>query len=357
DLSYLSAPIQAYLHLTWNCSMRCKFCFVNAPRKLLRNQLNLGEIKRIISELVEMNVLELTITGGDPLLNPMFIEVAKYAKEKGLVVNATINALLIDEKVANELAKNCIGVQVPLHGPASEIHDELTNTPGSFDKTVQAIKLLVKVGVNITVATTLQKANKDTILDMLPLVKFLGVNSWNITELKPIGRGDFSMTIPLYERLKIIEELEKEAKKNNIRIIAEKPFWFIDGRFKDLCHILATEESHKLFTRCGARVGRYTEITPDGFVYPCDLTLGLRTNIFIAGDLRSQTFKEIWHFSPVLRKIRNIKKEDMHGKCKACSYFDICGGKCRVLAYRYYGDLYAPDPRCPYEPGCISHDS
>ncbi|MBO3841519.1 MAG: hypothetical protein FGF48_03785 [Candidatus Brockarchaeota archaeon] len=43
DLSYLSAPIQAYLHLTWNCGMRCKFCFVNAPRKLVRNQLNLGK--------------------------------------------------------------------------------------------------------------------------------------------------------------------------------------------------------------------------------------------------------------------------------------------------------------------------
>ena len=357
SLSYLSAPIEAFIHLTWSCNMRCGFCFVNAPRKLLRSQLALHEIKRTIDELAGMGVLELTITGGDPLLSPMFIEVAEYAKEKGLIVNATINSLLINENVVNELIENHINVQVPLHGPARELHDELTNTPGSFDKTLNAITLLVKAGVNVTVATTLQRANKDVILNMVPLIKSLGVNLWNITELKPVGRANFSMTIPLYERLGLLKELEEEAKKYGIRITAERAFWFINECFKDLRHILTTEEGHNLFTRCGARVGRYTEITPDGFVYPCDLSLGLGSNEFIAGDLRGQTFKEIWHSSPLLRKIRSIRKEDMHGKCRECHYFDICGGKCRVLAYKYYGDLYAPDPRCPYEPGCTSYDS
>ncbi len=316
---------------------------------LLREPLTLEEIKKVIDELSEMRTFELCITGGEPLLDQRLPEVVKYACGRGFTVNITTNGLLVNRELAKKLATCKVNVQVPLHSSDFKIHDELTGMPGSFEKAIDTIKLLVNLNMNVSVITILQKANKDDLRNMLPSIKELGVHVWNIVELKPVGRADNSMAIPLKERLKILEELEREANKLGIQIIAEKPFFFVGD--KGLSQTLINDEFYKLFTRCGVRTGRYVEITPDGFVYPCDLLLGDTFPNLIAGDLRQNTFKEIWHSSEILNKFRTLKQEDMHGKCKSCIYFDLCGGKCRALAYRYYdGDLYAPDPRCPYEP-------
>lgn len=344
-LNYLSAPLTAFLHLTWKCNMRCKYCFLNAPRALLRRPLTLSEFKRIIDELSKIRTFELCITGGEPLLHPMFLDILKYAYTKGLTLNVTTNGILLTRHIANTLAKYNTNVQIPLQGSTQEIHEELTNMKGSFKAALRAIRLLTSSNVNVSVITVLQKANKEDIFEMPKLLAKLGVKVWNIVELKPIGRADKSMTLSLKERFKILSELEKDAHRLGIRIIAERPFFFVGD--DKISKTIQSNEFYKLFTRCGVKVGRYVEITPDGFVYPCDLLLGATFPELIAGDLREKSFKEIWHSSEVLNKFRALSQNDMHGKCRSCKYFEICGGKCRALAYVYYGDLYGPDPRCP----------
>lgn len=344
-LNYLSAPLTTFLHLTWGCNIKCKYCFLNAPRKPLRRPLTLSEFRRIIDELSEMKTFELCITGGEPLLHPQFLDIVEHAYAKGFALNVTTNGLLLNGHLARALARYRVNVQIPLQGSTQKIHEDLTCMTGSFNGALRAIRLLNSYKANVSVITVLQKANKEDIFEMPQLLADLGVRVWNIVELKPIGRADKSMVISLKERLKILSKLEEEAHRLGIRIIAERPFFFVgDG---EISQTIRDNEFYKLFTRCGVRAGRYVEITPDGFVYPCDLLLGATFPRLIAGDLHQNTFKEIWHSSEILNKFRNLQQKDMHGKCASCEYFEICGGKCRALAYVYYGDLYGPDPRCP----------
>ncbi|WP_456395974.1 radical SAM protein [Thermococcus sp.] len=344
-LNYLSAPLTAFLHLTWGCNLRCKYCFLNAPRKTLRKPLTLSEFRRIIDELSEMKTFELCITGGEPLLHPRFLDIVEHAYAKGLALNVTTNGLLLNGHLARTLAGYNVNVQIPLQGSTPKIHEELTGIRGSFNGALRAIRLLNSYKANVSVITVLQKANREDVFEMPQLLADLGVRVWNIVELKPIGRADKSMVISLKERLKILSKLEEEARRLGIRIIAERPFFFVGD--DEISQTIRSNEFYKLFTRCGVRAGRYVEITPDGFVYPCDLLLGATFPRLIAGDLRRNTFKEIWHSSEILNKFRNLQQKNMHGKCTSCEYFELCGGKCRALAYVYYGDLYGPDPRCP----------
>jgi Predicted Fe-S oxidoreductases len=347
ELNYLSAPLEVFLNITWNCNLRCSFCYLKAPRTVRRPLLNLNEIKSLIDELVEMKVSLLTLTGGEPFLNAfMTLETLKYARKKGLAVTITTNGLLIDENIAKTLAEYNVSVQISLEGSKAEVHDSLTGLKGSFEKAIKVIKMLRKMGVDVTVSTVLQRDNVDDISDMIPLLKELDVYTWNILELKPIGRGCIASTLPTNIRLKILDELEKRAKDEHpkLRILAERPFFFIYYK------INLSNEWEKLFTRCGVRAGRYSEISPDGYVYPCDLLMSSDDNL-IAGDLRKQTFRDIWHNSPLLKWFRSPESKDFRGICRSCIYFDVCGGKCRALALTIFRDILAPDPRCPLVEG------
>ena len=92
-------------------------------------------------------------------------------------------------------------------------------------------------------------------------------------------------------------------------------------------------------TRCPCGID-YCRITPDGKLTPCPY---MPTE---AGDLRRQSFGEIWSGSTVFAELR---KRELGGRCGRCEYRMVCGG-CRARALATTGDYLAEDPGCVYEP-------
>ncbi|HUF27940.1 MAG TPA: SPASM domain-containing protein, partial [Gemmatimonadaceae bacterium] len=92
-------------------------------------------------------------------------------------------------------------------------------------------------------------------------------------------------------------------------------------------------------TRCPCGV-QYCRITPDGKLTPCPYIPTA------AGDLRSQSFGEIWREAPLFGELRG---GTLGGKCGQCEYRKLCGG-CRARAFAIEGDLLAADPSCAYQP-------
>jgi radical SAM protein with 4Fe4S-binding SPASM domain len=92
-------------------------------------------------------------------------------------------------------------------------------------------------------------------------------------------------------------------------------------------------------TRCPCGT-QYCRITPDGKLTPCPYLPE------VAGDLRAQSFGEIWRNAPLFAQIRDGQ---LGGKCGECEYRKLCGG-CRARAFALEGDVLAADPSCVYEP-------
>jgi len=92
-------------------------------------------------------------------------------------------------------------------------------------------------------------------------------------------------------------------------------------------------------TRCPCGT-QYCRITPDGKLTPCPYLPE------VAGDLRAQSFADIWRSAPLFRRLR---EGELGGKCGACEYRVLCGG-CRARAFALEGDVLAADPSCVYEP-------
>ena len=82
-------------------------------------------------------------------------------------------------------------------------------------------------------------------------------------------------------------------------------------------------------------------ISHQGEVYPCGYLP------VVAGDLRQQTFAEIWENSPVFQQLRDT--HNLKGKCGRCEFRNICLG-CRARAFAATGDFLDEEPFCIYEP-------
>jgi radical SAM protein with 4Fe4S-binding SPASM domain len=100
-------------------------------------------------------------------------------------------------------------------------------------------------------------------------------------------------------------------------------------------------EMHAMTQGCLAGTG-VCFISHRGEVYPCGYLPVL------AGDLRRQTFTEIWQDSPIFRLLRNT--DNLKGKCGRCEFRNVCMG-CRARAYAATGDFLDEEPFCIYEPG------
>jgi radical SAM protein with 4Fe4S-binding SPASM domain len=345
---YLSAPIEVDFFLTWACNLRCSHCFANCPHQPWRKTLSIDECKSIVDELARLRVFELVITGGEPLLHDGAIELASYAAQKGLVVCVTTNGVLIDEKVARELAASGVRqVQISIEGAIASVHDQICGVVGAFKAALKGIELLVANGIKVSVATILTKRNAHQILDIMRLVKNLGASLWNIQELKPFGAAAREEVLDLETRWRLLDEVTVEANRLGLRVAGENPFWFVRDEHAPAVHQLLERGSFAVeYGKCAASTGRRCSITPEGFVYPCEFFFDYHPQ-WVGGDLKEQSFEQIWNTSPVLKKFRDRTQQDMRGKCSHCEYYIVCGGKCRALSYLYHGDFYSPDPRCP----------
>lgn len=89
-------------------------------------------------------------------------------------------------------------------------------------------------------------------------------------------------------------------------------------------------------------------VTSCGDIIPCDMFP--RKPPYIAGNMRKQTFEQIWENAKIFHDLRAVTQESLNGKCFDCRFKSICVGGCRATALHEYGHFNTPDPLCPHDP-------
>ena len=145
-------PLFASYNVTGRCNMRCVFCeWWKTDTPELPTKKALAAIDAVCS----LGVPFFDLSGGEPLLRKDLNVLAKRAASHGCFVSMNTNGTLLNESRVSEVADAFDLVVVSLDGP-KEVHDKIRVVPGTYDKAVEAIRLLkahgVKVGVN-SVAT------------------------------------------------------------------------------------------------------------------------------------------------------------------------------------------------------------
>jgi len=317
----LSKPVTASLELTLRCNLRCKHCIVSAgkPRE---NELTTEEWLRVIDEL---DALQYTLTGGEPLTHPSFGEILTAIKERGAAVKILTNGTLVAENLnLFEALDGRDVVQVSVDG-LEETNDRIRGR-GTFRKAISAIRALVEVGVNVQVSFTLLPENEADLVLLYREVAGLGIESFNVGHGLPLGRQRDA--VPYGEYLKAVGALRDVAEEVGVPVIGGSLGSELPVKPEGVYSCEAGTSS--LF------------ITSDGRVYPCLLFEGTD---FLMGSVREEGVLEIWR-----KKEWERLKRDLSGtKCASCPLFGACRGGCPGEALIFKGTLNAPAPSCRLE--------
>lgn len=351
-----------FWNITNKCNLACAHCYINAGSGSDsdgEDELSLEEAKTFIADLADMKIPLLMFTGGEPLVRKDFWELADYATAKGLKAALSTNGTLITKEVAAKI--KAIGIEyvgVSLDGAKEETHDSIRNQPGSFKKAVQALKNCVEIGLTSGIRITITRDNYREIASLIDLSLELEVPRFCVYWLVPSGRGKeiYERQLEPHETSPIFDLLYQRADdlgQGKIELLTvDAPQ---DGIY--LLNKLREEDSQgyenalKLlqFTGDSCSAGdRVANVDPAGNVYPCQFA---QLEEFRIGNVRERKFSELWHDSenPILAAFRE-KTNFLKGKCASCVYKELCGGGCRIRAYAQYGDIWAEDPLCPFNP-------
>lgn len=311
-----------HLNMHADCNLKCTYCYAE-ERVVEGVPLFLQEYKNLIDDLATMSgSMQIAFTGGEPLLNKNTPALSRYCKEKGFYTYLLTNGLPIVRKNVADISSSFDEVRISLDGSCSKIHD-LHRGNGTFDKTIEAIRLLDEEGARVRIAMTVTKHN---LHDISAAARRFG-SRLMFQPLFNAGNAKLNgeMAITGEEYYNALAEAENVAPMANLgpRLASLK------NRGTTKCAIGDVELS----------------ISHSGDVYPCHM---MHVDGFLAGNIRDQSIQQIYETSPVLQKARKLEVS-ARPECAECPIRLLCGGTCRARAYYLAGDLNACDAFCDYE--------
>lgn len=310
----------ALLELTYKCNLDCFFCYNDLG--LEGEPLTRQQLSDLLADLAEMQVMNLTLSGGEPLAHADFFRIGAQARELGFVVRVKSNGHALRGSLATRMAREVdpFMVEVSLHGASPETHDRQTRVPGSFARLCSNIREMREAGLRVKMNSTLTRWNEHEVAAMLDLSEDLGVQMAFDPMVTPRDNGDRSPLeiSPTQEgRSGLYEEMRSRGLLPSSEVeCAQSP-----GTKKN----------------CGAGASTVA-IDPYGNVHPC---VQWRRPI---GNLHEDSIKEIWQRSPRLAEIRRIN-EQAGEKVQGFTTEGLRVYHCMGLSEELTGDPLAVEPR------------
>lgn len=353
----LRTPYEINIDVTFRCNSRCIFCYDSSGRfDADPDEMSTEEVKGIIDQCAESNVVFMLFGGGEPFLREDFLEIFRYTKKKRFWTYIISNGTLITKDVAKEYAglfdPRFDRIQVSLDGSTPEIHDRQRGVKSNFDEAVAGIKNLVNTGkISPVINTVATQYNYRDIPNILNLSLELGAGTYRVLRLHPLGRA---RNPAVYDKLKLAEDESKEIysflNRKEQELVGQIGVCSDDCVFpantKEVREGLQSKpDTEPLSYACAAGTTKLA-IAPNGDVVPCSYFYDFPE--LKIGSLREKTLKEIWEDEKAWLPYR--EKMNVKGKCRICPYLYTCRGGCRIMSYNAYRDMEYPDPGCSYDP-------
>jgi len=214
-------PVKLTWEITERCNLDCKICYSNNNISNDLKEYSFQECLAVINKLVELGVIYIFLDGGEPLLYKHFFSLLNECTSKFSTMLST-NGTLIGQDEAKRISTSKIKtVFVSLHGCDSSMHDSYTQTPGSFNATINGIKYLIDYGVDTMVSIVLHRENYLSMKEYILLCKDLKISKINILRGYPIGRNcDIGKKLRLKSNnyMDIIPYIEKICEQESVKL-------------------------------------------------------------------------------------------------------------------------------------------
>ena len=320
----LRSPVNLTWEVTLACNLRCRHC-LSSSAEPAANELSTSEALALVEQLHQEGVFQINFGGGEPFMRPDFMQILDACHARGIMTCISTNGTLITPELVERLSRTrLVAIQVSLDG-AEKSTCEAIRGRGTYETAIKALQLLTLSPIPTSINTVLTGDNADEIQAMQNLAERLGV-TLRISRFRPSGRGADNWEELRPSPSQLLAFSTWLAENNNVRT-------------GDSFFSLTSQERQGLgLNLCGAAKLTCC-VSPTGMVYPCAF---LQSDRFEAGNLRQNSFKEIWDNSDIFKSFRGLR---IHS-CEDCQRFDQCHGGCPAVAYHLKDDIQGGDPEC-----------
>lgn len=331
-----------WVHLNDACNLACRHCLV-ASGPGGDPGLPTEVVAAALREAATLGARTFCFTGGEPLLREDFPELAAAALEQPDAELAVLtNGILLEpEAIAgwrDRFDVDRLRLQVSLDGSTPDRNDPLRG-PGSFEGIVAGIRAALAAGLDVTVTTTVTRANLEDVPRITRLVGELGGRTHHLLWLHRRGRSRETGLAPTPAEVLAAVRAAREAGASC-------------GVTVDNVAAVRARVNHEPGTRRDLSSAAVTNLClhRDGGVYPSASLVGIEE--LRLGAFPESSLADLLAGSEVARRFRRaslVRKE----ACPGCPVRFLCGGGDLEHAFLWGGDLDAMDPWCELHRGMI----
>ena len=331
----LERPTTLLAELTHRCPLHCPYC--SNPLALVgaEAELTTEEWKRVFSEARELGVLQLGLSGGEPLAREDVTALADHAHRVGLYTTLVTSGVGFTRDRGAALREAGLEhVQISIQDSDPEMADRLAGARVVRHKEAAAA-LVRELGFALSINVVLHRANLDRIVDIIELAARLGADRLELANTQYYGWGlaNRQALLPTAAQVAAAEASAEEARRR------------YRGRMQILYVLPDYYESYP--KPCYGGWGHvYLVVTPDGHTLPCHGATAITTLRF--DNVRDRPLEWIWTESPGFQAFRGDAW--MTEPCRSCPRKAIDFGGCRCQAFALTGDATNTDPVCTLSP-------
>ena len=341
--------MNVYWEMTQSCALACRHCRAEAISTPHPRELNFEESVALLRQIPGFGapLPQLILTGGDPLARADLFELIDEARKLGISVSITPAATpALTREVLVRLKQHGLeGLGLSLDGSNADLHDSIRGVPGTFDRTIQAIRWAQELGMPVQINTLVASETADDLPAIYELLKPFGIARWSLFFLISVGRGKVLQPLAPEEAESLMSWIHR-ISRNAPFIVAttEAPSYRRVALQKMREEGMTGEEIRRTgATRSyGIRDGHgIMFVSSTGNICPAGFLP------VTAGNVREDNIVDIYRDSLLFRQLHDPSK--FEDRCGACDYRSLCGGS-RARAFAATGNPLASDPICTFAP-------
>jgi pyrroloquinoline quinone biosynthesis protein E len=328
-------PLGLLAELTYRCPLHCVYCSNPVSLGDVREELALDEWRRVLNEARALGVLQLHLSGGEPLQRRDLAPIVAHAHELGLYTNLITSALALTRSRAEQLrAAGLDHVQISIQAADAGTSDRLAGTP-SFARKLAAARMVKALGFALTLNVVLHRHNLDQMPAILELAEEIGPDRLELAHTQYYGwallnRAALMPTRAQLERIEPIVRAARARLSGAMEIVYVVPDYY--SRYPKPCmHGWGRQQ---------------LTVAPDGTALPCPAARQLPD--LPLENVRRRSLAWIWHESSAFNRFRGVGWMDE--PCRGCPRQSLDFGGCRCQAFALTGDTTATDPVCHLSP-------
>jgi pyrroloquinoline quinone biosynthesis protein E len=334
----MDKPYALLAELTYACPLHCPYCSNPLALDDYRDELTTDEWQRVFAEAADLGVLQVHLSGGEPMQRHDIVDLVQCANKLGLYTNLITSGLGFSTRRAEQLRDAGLDhVQVSIQADERDLSDQIAGTP-SFERKHVVARLVKQLDWPLTLNVVLHRQNIDRIGGILDMAAAMEADRIELANTQYYGWAgpNRAKLLPSRDQLERAESVVRAAR----------------GRLGDRMEIIyVIPDYYSQYPKpcMDGWARRQFTVVPNGEALPCPAAHELARGLRLPGtNVREHGLEWIWAESPLFKQFRG--DEWMPDPCRSCDRREIDFGGCRCQAFALTGDAARTDPVCHLSP-------